>query len=345
MARPWNEFAFTVAMPHLAPGGKLSEVEFLKVLNAFQWEAIARVLGRPSQGLANAQGERLYSSFIDVELHLGEYHSFDRFGEGARVSVRNRVELYAQRFAEGLFVLSDEEVPDDLLETIKTRDELRSLTLPWVSMTNAFIAPLGENNRLKVFKPAGIEGIDLPELAEPPAGIESQRRVQATGRIEPLGEWPGAVDLRPRRRERIRYQILPESDLNGAGLVYFARFVAMMNYGERIFLSEHLERPLSSQLNACLSTDHRRLYFFANANPTESVEIDVSARLLPPGSGSAGDAARPYRTPFRLEFRTDLYRGGDKVLMASTLVRKSLNVPGHEKGVLAEASRLLASLA
>ena len=33
MSRPtaWNDFAFTVAMPHLAPGDKLSEVEFLKV--------------------------------------------------------------------------------------------------------------------------------------------------------------------------------------------------------------------------------------------------------------------------------------------------------------------------
>ena len=48
-----------------------------------------------------------------------------------------------------------------------------------------------------------------------------------------------------------------------------------------------------------------------------------------------------YRIPLKLQFRIDLYRASDGTLMASSLVRKSLNVPGSAKSVLAEAERLL----
>ena len=48
-----------------------------------------------------------------------------------------------------------------------------------------------------------------------------------------------------------------------------------------------------------------------------------------------------YRIPLKLQFHIDLYRASDGTLMASSLVRKSLNVPGSAKAVLAEAERLL----
>ena len=50
----WNEHEFTVEMPHMAPGEKLSEVEFLKLLAAFQWRAIAEMLKCSPQDIANA---------------------------------------------------------------------------------------------------------------------------------------------------------------------------------------------------------------------------------------------------------------------------------------------------
>ena len=43
-------------------------------------------------------------------------------------------------------------------------------------------------------------------------------------------------------------------------------------------------------------------------------------------------------------FRHDLHRASDKVLMASTVVRKSLNVPADRKAVLREADRFIAQL-
>jgi len=51
------------------------------------------------------------------------------------------------------------------------------------------------------------------------------------------------------------------------------------------------------------------------------------------------------RTPARLLFRIDLSRGSDGVLMASSLVRKALKIPGQLKSVLTEADRWLGGLA
>ncbi len=345
VADAWNDFHFVVQMPHLAPGEKLSEVEFLKILAAYQWEAIARALGRRPSKIMSDGGERLYGSVIDTELCFAEGYGLERLGEDAEIHVYNRVRFFARKFVEGFFVIDDQPVAPSVLEKLEQRTDLPSAGLSWGCMTNAFIARAGENTRLKVFQPAGADELDLPELATPPFGISEQGRVQASGEIQSLAPGDaGARPLVPVRSEPIVYTIVPESDLNGAGLVYFARYEAMMNYGERIFLMDRLERPLTRDFVAFLSTEHRKVFFFANASPSDSVEIHVSARLQSRGEFAQPAASTGLRVPLKILFRIDLYRSSDKMLMASSLVRKALNVPGGVKAVLNEAERFLRSL-
>lgn len=343
-AAPWEDYSFRVQMPHMAPGEKLSEVEFLKIFAACQWESIARALGRRPPELVNEQNERLYGSVIDVELHLGAQHGLEILGEDVIVHIRNRVQFFAKKFVEGLFVLDDKEIDADRLSGLQTREDVRAFEGSWACMTNAFIARTGGNARLKVFRPAGVESADAEEMGQTPLGIVEQGQVQQTGAVGGVESGEG-IPLAAAHPSRIRYPIVPESDLNGAGLVYFARYEAMMNYGERLFLSEQLATPVSAELISYLSTEHRRAYFFANATPADEVEIRVAAEVLPPGS--VGEHAVPpgYRVPFHLRFRIDLYRCSDNVLMASSVVRKGLNVPGNAKAVLNEASRLLRQMA
>jgi probable biosynthetic protein (TIGR04098 family) len=302
------------------------------------------MLQRKPSEIANESGDRLYGSVIDVELHFAPRHGLEAFGEDANVHVRNRVQLYAKKFVEGLFVIDDREISDSVVATVKTRDDLRTLPFSWGAMTNAFIARNGGNAKLKVFKPAGIDEIGIEPMRKTPDGIRRQTRVHETGAIEPLGEVTGIALPNRRLLDRIIYRIVPESDLNGAGLVYFARYESMMNYGERMFLCHHLEVPVSSELVSCLSTEHRRAFFFANAVATDQVEVDVSAWVIPPDRFEAPVIPGGYRTPLQFLFRIDLYRVSDRVLMASSLVRKSLNVPGNAKSVSLEAGRLLQRL-
>jgi probable biosynthetic protein (TIGR04098 family) len=144
----------------------------------------------------------------------------------------------------------------------------------------------------------------------------------------------------PRSDEPIEYAVVPESDLNGAGLVYFARFVAMMSYAERRFLAARLARPLSSALAACLSTEHRKVYYFGNAAPDDTIAVYVSAHCGPIPGGPAGG---PQRTPCRFVFRHDLHRRSDGALIASSAVQRALVIPAKERGIVIEAERFLVS--
>lgn len=343
-ASEWNDFCFVVQMPHLAPGEKLSEVEFLKILAAYQWEAIARVLHRRPSEIVSDHGERLYGSVLDTELCFVEGDGQERLGEDAEIHIRSRVRFYAKKFVEGFFLIDDAPIPDEHLQGIERREDLPKAGLSWACMTNAFIARAGGNVRLKVFKPAGAEDLEIPELGQAPFGITEQARVQSTGIIDPLGGEEDCVPLVPEKSGPIVYSIVPESDLNGAGLVYFARYEAMMNYGERVFLMSRLARPVSRELVACLSTEYRKVFFFANASPDDEVEVWVDARVMHRDRFEAPLTRRGFRTPFKLVFRIDLYRRSDNMLMASSLVRKALNVPGKLKAVLAESERLLRQL-
>jgi probable biosynthetic protein (TIGR04098 family) len=330
----------------MSPGGKLSEVEMFKVLGSFQWDAIGLLLGSPSQEIKADGGERLYSSFIDIELDFGKNHSPEHFSEGTEVFIRNRVKVFAERFMEGLFLFSDEPISDEALEGIDSLEDLRSQDLPWAYMTNAFIARIGGNTKLKVFKPAGIESIKLDELSETPSGIVDQRRAQMTGEIEGFGD-SMEIELcspNPTTASPIPYRVLHESDLNGAGLLYFARYPAIMNYAERIFLSERMSPPLSTELNASLSCERRRIYYFANASENEIVEMTVRASVIPPVGAARHVLPSGHRRVLEFLFRVDMYRGSDRALMASSLVKKALHVPGDMNQVLMEVERLLTRL-
>ena len=307
----------------------------MKVFGDRQWATISGLLGVPSREIVNKQGDRLYASFVDVELNMGP-RALEHFGEGVRVHARNRAELYARTLVEGMFAFDTDEVGDNALAAIRSRDDLREIGVPWVYMTNAFIARFGANDRLKVFEPHGLNDQDVPETSGRPGGISDHERVQSTGNIEPVSEEDG--DPVPAVHEGpIPYPIVPESDLNGAGLLYFARYPAIMNYGERLFLCERIGQPISAPLVQCLSTRHRRLYYFANAAPWDTINIRMSARLLP--DQEAGPLSPRYRTLLEMLFRIDLFRASDNTLMASSLVRKALNVPAKHKALLAEAER------
>ena len=60
----WRDYELTIGMPHMVPN-RLSEVELLKCLGAFQWASIATKLGRQSRAIVNVQdssGSTLRSS-------------------------------------------------------------------------------------------------------------------------------------------------------------------------------------------------------------------------------------------------------------------------------------------
>lgn len=333
----YPELSFTVGMPNMVPD-QLSEVELLKIYAEFQWVQLGRALDCPSHLLTSEEGERLYASVIQVESRFGRDGNIAQFQEGDEVHARGAVRFYAKHFVEGWTLFDKKAVPEDTVSRISTKADLEDLDLTWICMTNAIVARMADNSRLKTFSPAGIKDKDVPASAEKPQGIVEHDQVMQTGRVEPFYGDARLTPIRPVDTQPIPYAIQLENDINGAGLLYFARYIAMMNYAERIFLVRNLERPFSQPLVRFLATERRRSFFFANAPETDEVMVHVTASAVdleqptPRSSGLRTDA-------LRLQLCFDLHRKSDGVLMAKSVVSKVLSIPNRYSSLLGEARR------
>ena len=335
----WREFRLHVGMPCLEPGG-LAEEPIIKQLGAFQWQAVAALAGQPENAVLSEAGERLHISMISLELGLAAGRAWDEFDEGADLCFRQRTGVYGHKLVEGLFLFDQEPIPDAELGGIAGRDGLVSGRRLWAYVTHGFITRTG-STWAKLETPRAFLDRPVPELAAMPAGIAEHQAVERTGAIEGFSDWAQAAALpRDARTDAFAYAVAPETDLNAAGVVYCARLPAIMAGAERQLLRERLLLPLSEPLAACLSPQHRRIYYFANARCETSLRLRVEARFCP----AAAAVPAQVRTLGRFLFRTDVLRASDSVLMASSLVEKTLRVPGQSKPLLTEWARWLAHM-
>jgi len=338
----YPQLSFTVGMPNMVPD-QLSEVELLKIFAEFQWVQLGDALDCPSHLLASEEGERLYASVIQVEEQFGREGSIAQYQEGDEVHARGHVQFYGKHFLEGWALFDKKEVPEDAVAGVRTKADLAGLDATWICMTNAMVARLADNSRLKTFSPAEIASKDVATATEKPLGIVEHEHVVQTGVVEPYYDDNDLTPIEPIDPSPIRYAIQLENDLNGAGLLYFARYVAMMNYAERIFLLRRLARPFSQPLIRFLSTERRRSYFFANASENDEVMVHVQAAVAnlgaPPRRGS------DLRTEaLRFQFSFDLHRKSDGVLMAKSVVSKVLSIPNRFNTLQGEARRFANAL-
>ena len=335
----WREFNLHVGMPHLVPG-RLSEEAVVKQLGAFQWQAVAALAGQSENAVLSEAGVRLHISMISIELGLPAGRSWEEFDEGCELIFRQRTGVFGRKLVEGMFLFDKEPIPEDELSAVLGREDLSRSRRAWAYLTHGFITR-NAGTGAKLETPRAFLDKPLPELPGMPAGIAEHANVERTGTIEGFPAWEEAEKLHVESRPAdLFYEVQPETDLNALGAVYFARFPAIMATGERRFLRSHLITPVSESLVACLATEHRRIYYFANASREEKLLIHVQARFCPPTHG----APARVRTMGRFLFRTDLYRASDSALLASSLVEKSLRVPGPMKSLLTESERLLARL-
>jgi len=335
----WREFGLHVGMPHLAPG-RLSEEAVVKQLGAFQWQAVAALAGQPENAVVNEAGERLHVSMISVELGMPEGRSWEDFDEGCDLTFRQRTGVFGRKLVQGLFLFDKESIPEPDLQAVQSRDDLAHGRRPWAYLTHGFITRHA-GTWAKLETPQAFLNGTLPELEAMPAGIAEHLNVERTGAVDGFPLWSGAQELPgDAGSASFFYDVQPESDLNALGAVYCARFPSIMASGERRLLRSCLPAPLSEPLVACLVTEHRRLYYFANASREEKLHIRVQARFCPPEKA----APARVRTMGRFLFRTDLHRASDSVLMASALVEKALRVPGSMKPLVTESERLLARM-
>ncbi len=333
----WLESRLHLGMPHLT-AGRLAEEPIIKHMGALAWEAAAALAGVPENAVQGETGERLHMSMISFELGMPEGRAWEEFDEGADLRFYGRAGVFGHKLVEGLFLFDDEPILDDELQQARGRDDLAGGRRPWAYLTHGFVAAT-PSPWVKLETPRAFLTRPLPELSAMPAGIVEHQAVERSGKVGGLAKWEQAAPLAGRvPHVQVLYQVHPETDFNAAGLLYCARFPAIMGVGERRLLRD--VALLSEPLVACLRTEHRRIYYFANSSSEDQLQIRTHARFSPP----APTAPTRVRTMGHVLLRTDLHRASDGVLMASSLVQKALRIPGQMKPLLTESERLIASL-
>ena len=320
-------------MPHMVPG-QLSEVELLKLLGDAQWQSISSILKLPSVKIVNDQDERLYASFISLDLSFAKRTPMD-FGEGTTIHARNASRFFARRFVEGFFCFDDAPLPASVGSEIGDKQALEACPHPWLYVTNAFVTREESNLKLRTFAPVGSDYGSEFTTEVTPAGIRDHEEAERTGKLS-LPGMEGSIPVASTGQE-IVYEIVPESDLNGAGLLYFARYIAMANYGERLFLRRCSSVEVSSPLTRFLATTRRKIFYYANATENDSVRLRVSAFVSRPDRAfeSATSVA-----PLQFHFVTELRRQSDGVVMARTVAQKVLVLPKRGKSLILDAGRI-----
>jgi probable biosynthetic protein (TIGR04098 family) len=172
--------------------------------------------------------------------------------------------------------------------------------------------------------PANANWDGLRELESAPIELQLHRSVQhsleipESASVESLSLFGGTDTT---------YVIDPGTDINGAGLLYFARYIAFFDQAEASVLRTHAT-PISAHLSRFLVPSKRQLFFFANADVGDGLRVIGKLWMY-----------RSVVDPLRLRFRADMYRAADMVLMASTLVEKRFEPPQESASLAAELRR------
>jgi probable biosynthetic protein (TIGR04098 family) len=252
-----------LGMPHLALSG-LSEGWLLRECGARHWSAIGARLGVRPGDLRDGAGHRLYPSFLATRL---EGDPLAAFAEGDIVEItthlwplspsRSITRHLLTAFRSGATVTV--EMVSALLKRERARDNasLREADAPrWDARADT-----------------GIRAVPSELLA---ADKAIRNRARGAGGEADAGDDPGAC------RHRFRYRPLPASDFNGAGLLYFASYHAIVDRAEWDW------RPGAEA--AAWTTARRDTFFFANVNPGDEVEVVLA--IAPPANGAVRHRAR-----------------------------------------------------
>jgi probable biosynthetic protein (TIGR04098 family) len=176
--------------------------------------------------------------------------------------------------------------------------------IPAVRLSNIFVRQFVGAQWLKKGRPAHPNFSRIPALADPPDSYEATKHAERTGTFQSCGtDWSAMTDG-PVQRE---YRLVPDRDLNGAGLVYFANYPMFLDICERDVLAS-APSPLSHDLIDHRTVIHRRSAYLNNASSRDTLRIEIEPWIR------VDDSGLHLHVNFRMFRRSD-----ERLMMVSTV--------------------------
>jgi probable biosynthetic protein (TIGR04098 family) len=183
--------AWDINMPQMALGG-LSESWLFKEVGDLHWSLLTNALGVRSRDIADQNGARLYATFTRVRYRATAML--------ALVEENDRLEATAAmtRFGGGMYFSSQQYLGSNM-----------NIEVEVMSSFSKF-GEHGSNTSLVKGQPEIPEGFVIPSLHVLPAIGTEYNRLRAADPSQSI--W------------NCEYEILPQYDINGVGLLYFAAY-------------------------------------------------------------------------------------------------------------------------
>ena len=282
-----DRYELVLGLPHTNHVG-LAEHLLLMQAGHFQWTSIARAVGAPLSSLRTGSGQTVYATFYFIEERFPREAPIDRFQLDDRVSFAVFLRGFKGIAIEGKILFDHHDRLGGWLATNPSRlteDDIDRH--PYIRFANIFITPEAGNSRLKVAAPvARFSGMaTLPDEENP---YHLCKLAQQTGSLGLLEDGWRCVDLRS--EFDVEHAIDEDRDTNGAGLVYFANYVAFVNTAEREAMRTNSQRRFSDAEIAGRIVQRRRMAYYGNVSPTGRIRTHV--RLFQAGEDGVSVGAR-----------------------------------------------------
>ncbi|MGE0449751.1 MAG: LnmK family bifunctional acyltransferase/decarboxylase [Vicinamibacterales bacterium] len=277
--------SFEIGMP-MTGTYNLAEGPLLKHLGHLRWAHMSAVSGVPSRDVMDAEGHRLYPTFFYVDLCFPPARHMGTFGENDRIDVVCTLERFGHSMLDGLaFMVPGDQGPYEP-HTLDSEDRALAAGVPVARLSCIFVKQFDGAAWLKRSRPA-VEGFErIAEAAAAPDAYEITKAAARDGRFErPL------TGLRPLTHgwTEVDYTIVPERDLNGAGLIYFANYPVILDICERQIL-QRAEPGFSLRQLARRSLIRRQSAYLNNASADDTLTVEMEAFLAEPARPAPGSA-------------------------------------------------------
>jgi probable biosynthetic protein (TIGR04098 family) len=245
------DYDLTLGLPHTNYRG-LSEPLLLMHAGHFLWQSLAAAIGRPLSELRTTSGGEVYAAFYYIEEIVPEAVPLESFRLDDTVHFTITLRSFKNIAAESVVHFGPRN------SSLAAQPSLR--------FGNIFITPEKGNSVLRVAPPANADFSKIPRLPNDENPYHLTQRAGETGRLDLMSDgWTPTGT--PFEHE---YDIDIDRDTNGAGLVYFANYIAFMETAERLAYRSRGEDGCDRSLR------HRRTAYFGNADPGDSVLVRVS---------------------------------------------------------------------
>lgn len=303
-----------IGMP-LTGRNRLAEGPLLQWLGDLRWKHMCRIAEVKSKNIVDDQGNRLYPTFFNVETKFPDSCPMAYFGENDCFQIIGELKRFGTSMLDGHFFLFPEGISVDETVVHDPHEDVLRRGIAIVRFSNIFVLQFNGAEWLKKGRPANPGFKKIRELSEPPSSYDWMKTAEGevTSPVVPVRYMPLTV-----QPVCFEYCLVPDRDLNGAGLVYFANYPVFLDICERKYL-ETCSYLFDEALINSRTLVTRRSAYFNNASAKDILDIEISAYVENPHMSGCKN---PELAPIRLLLHHRMIRRSDKRLMMISISEK-----------------------